>query len=59
MVIASRKSEVKGSCVLKKIRVEGIVDEGQEVIVRYETGTLECEGFKSLMALWNKVYERI
>jgi hypothetical protein len=59
MVIASRKSEVKGSCVLKKIKVEGNVDEGQEVIVRFETGISECEGFKSLMARWNKVYERV
>jgi hypothetical protein len=29
MAIASRKSEVKGSCVLKKIRVEGNGDKGQ------------------------------
>jgi hypothetical protein len=59
MVIASRKSEVKGSSGLKKIRAESKVDEGRDVIVRYETGTLEGEGFKSFMALWNKVYERI
>ena len=43
----------------RSIKVESKVDEGRDVIVRYETGTLECEGFKSLMALWNKGYKRI
>jgi hypothetical protein len=36
------------------VKVEGKVDEGREVIVRYETGTLKWikwEGFKSLMVL--------
>ena len=40
MNIALQKNEVKGSSVLKKIKVESKVDEGWDVIVRYETGTL-------------------
>jgi hypothetical protein len=59
MAIASRRSEAKGGCILKRIKVEGTVNEGQEIIVLNRTGTLECEAFKSLMAMWNKIYERI
>jgi hypothetical protein len=59
MVIASRRNRVKRGCILKRIKVEGTVDEGQEIIVLFRTGALECEGFKSLMALWNKVYKQI
>jgi hypothetical protein len=59
MVIASRKNEVKVRSVLKKIKVEGNVDEEREVIVRPATATVRWEGFKSLMVLWTKVYERI
>ena len=40
MKIALRKNEVEGSSVLKKVKVESKVDEGWDVIVRYETGTL-------------------
>ena len=38
------------------VKVEGKVDEGQKVIVRYETAPVKWEGFKSLMELWTKVY---
>ena len=59
MRIASRKDKVKGRSVLKKIKAEGKVDKGWEVTVHRATATLECEGFKSLMALWTKLYGRI
>ncbi len=44
---------------MKKIKVEGKVDEGQEVIVRYETATLKWKGFESQMVIWTKIYEGI
>jgi hypothetical protein len=59
MVIALRKNEVEGSSVFKKIKVEGKVDEGRNVIVRRVTATVKCEGFKSLVVLWSNVYGRI
>ena len=37
-------------------KVDGKVHEGDGVIVRRATATIECEGFKSLMVLWAKVY---
>ena len=45
--------------ILKRIKVEGTVDEGREVIVRYETATLKWKGFESYMVMWTKIYERI
>jgi len=59
MVIAPRKGQTKRSSVPNKIKVEGEVDEGQKVIVRYETATLKWKGFESQMAIWTKIYERI
>ena len=59
MVIASRKNEVKGGSVLKKIKVEGEVDEGREVIVRYETATLKWKGFESQIVILTKIYGRV
>jgi hypothetical protein len=56
MVIASQKDRAKRRSVLEKIKVEGKVDEGREVILRRATATVKCEGFKSLMVLWAKVY---
>jgi hypothetical protein len=45
---------------MKKIKVGGEVDKGQEVIVRYEeTVTLKWKGFESHMVIWTKIYERI
>jgi len=59
MKIAFRKSEVEGSCGLKKINVEGNVDEAQEVIVRDQTAPFKWKGFESHMVIWTKGYERI
>ena len=59
MVIALRKGEVKGSCVLKKIRVEGKVDEGHEVLVRCHTASFKWKGFESYMVMWTKLYGRV
>ena len=59
MAIVLRKNEVEVSSVLKKIEVEGEVDEGREVIVCCETGPLKWKGFESLMTLWTKTYDRI
>jgi len=56
MVIASQKGLGKWRSVLEKIKVEGKVDEGREVILRRATASVKCEGFKSLMVLWTKVY---
>jgi hypothetical protein len=54
-----QKSQLKRSNILEKIKVEGNVGEGQKVIVRYETATLQWKGFESRMAIWNKIYERV
>jgi hypothetical protein len=60
MVITPRKNEVEESSFLKKIKVEGKVDEGREVIVRCETTTfLKWKGFESQMVIWTKIYKRI
>jgi hypothetical protein len=57
MNIALRKNDVKGSSVLKKIKVESKVDEGRDVIVR--RATVKWEGFQSFMVLWTKLYGRV
>ena len=54
-----QRSQPKRSNILKKIKIEGNVGEGQKVIVRYETATLRWKGFESRMAIWNKIYERV
>ncbi len=59
MVSRSRRGRIKWSNVLKKIKFESKVHEGWEVIGRRATATIECEGFKSLVVLWTKVYEWI
>jgi hypothetical protein len=59
MTTLYQKSQLKRSNILKKIKVEGDVGEGQKVIVRYETATLGWRGFESRMTIWNKIYERI
>jgi hypothetical protein len=59
MVIASRKSEAKGSCVLKNIRVEGKVNEGHEVLVRCHAAPFKWKGFESYMVMWTKLYGRV
>ena len=59
MITSLQKSQLKRSNILKKIKVEGEVDKGQEVIVRCETATLKWKGFESRMAIWTKLYERV
>ena len=54
-----QKSQPKRSNILKKIKVEGNVDERREVIVCCKTATLKWKGFESQMAMWTKVYERV
>jgi hypothetical protein len=59
MTTSLQKSQLKRSNILKKIKVEGEVDKGQEVIVRCETATLKWKGFESRIAIWTKVYKPI
>ena len=59
MTTSLQKSQLKRGNILEKIKVEGNVDEGQKVIIRYETATLKWKGFESRMAIWNKIYERV
>ena len=54
-----QKVQSKRSNVLEKIKVEGKVDAGKEVIVHCETTTLKWKGFESQMVIWTKIYERI
>jgi hypothetical protein len=56
MVIASQKGQGKWRSVLEKIKVEGKVDEGREVILRRETAALKWKGFESQMVIWRKMY---
>jgi hypothetical protein len=54
-----QKSQLKRGSILKKIKVEGNVDERQEVMVCCKTAALRWKGFESRMAIWNKIYERV
>jgi hypothetical protein len=59
MTTSLQKGQPKRSNILKKIKVEGNVDEGQKVIVRCETASLKWKGFESRMTIWNRIYERV
>ena len=59
MTTSLQKSQLKRGNILKKIEVEGEVDEGREIIVCCKTGTLKWKGFESQMAKWTKIGERI
>ena len=59
MTTSLQKSQLKRGTILEKIKVGGNVEEGQKVIIRYETATLRWKGFESRMAIWNKIYERV
>jgi len=59
MTTSLQKVQPKRSNVLEKVKVEGKVDEGKEVIVRCETTALKWKGFESHMRIWTKIYERI
>jgi hypothetical protein len=58
MTTSLQRSQLKRTTIREKIKVEGNVDEGQKVIIRYETATLKWKGFESQMTIWTKVYER-
>jgi hypothetical protein len=51
MTTSLQKSQLKRSNILKKIEVEGNVDERQEVIVRCKTAVLKWKGFESRMTI--------
>jgi hypothetical protein len=61
MTTSLQKGQPKQSNILEKIKikVEGEVDEGQKIIVGYETATLKWKGFESQMVIWTKIYEGI
>ena len=59
MTTSLRKSQLNQSNILKKIKVEGNVDERQEVMISCETATLKWRGFEHRVAIWNKMYEWI
>ena len=59
MTTSLQKSQLKPSNILKKIKVEGEVDKGREVIVCCETGTPKWKGFESQMMISTKICERI
>ena len=59
MTKSLQESQLKRSNILKKIKVEGNVDERREVIVCCKAATLKWKGFESQMAIWTKICERI
>jgi hypothetical protein len=59
MTTSLQKSQLKQSNILKKIKVQGNVDERREVMVCCKAATLKWKGFESQMAIWTKVYERV
>ena len=59
MTTSLQKSQLKRSNIQRNIKVEGNMDERQEVIVCYGTATLKWKGFESRMAIWTKIYGRI
>jgi len=59
MTTSLQQSQLKRSNILKKIKVEGKVDERQEVIVCHKTPPLKWKAFESHIAIWNRIYERV
>jgi hypothetical protein len=59
MTTSLQKGQTKRSNVLKKIKVEGNVDERREVMVCCKAATLKWKGFESQIAIWTKICERI
>jgi hypothetical protein len=59
MATSLQKTQPKRNNMLGKIKVEGNVDERQEVIVCCKTAPLKWKGFESQMAMWTKFYERV
>jgi hypothetical protein len=56
MTTSLQKSRLKPSNILKKIKVEGNMDERQEVMVCCKTAALKWKGFESQMVIWRKMY---
>jgi len=59
MTTSLQKSQLKRSNILKKIKVEGNLDERREVIVCCKAATLKWKGFESRMAMWTRIYKRV
>jgi len=56
MTTSLQKSRLKRSNILEKIKVEGNVDERQEIMVCCKTATVKWKGFESQMVIWRKMY---
>ena len=59
MTTSLQQIQLKRSIILKKIKVEGNVDERQKVIVCHKIPPLKWKGFESRIAILNKIYERV
>ena len=57
MTTSLQKVQLKRNNVLKKINVEGNMDERQEVMVCCETAALKWKEFESQMVIWRKMYQ--
>ena len=57
MTTSLQKSRLKRSNILKKIKVEGNVDERQEVMVCCKAAAVKWKGFESQMVIWRKMYQ--
>ena len=60
MTRSLQKNQLKRSNILRKIKIEGNVDKGRDIIVCHETAALKkWEGFESQMGIWTKIYGQI
>lgn len=59
MTTLLQKDQPKPNSIVKKIKVEGELDEGWEIIVHHETAILKWKGFESRMVIWTKIYRGI
>ena len=57
MTTLLQKVQLKRNNVLKKINIEGNMDERQEVMVCCETAALKWKEFESQMVIWRKMYQ--
>jgi hypothetical protein len=56
MTTSLQKGQPKRSNVPGKIKVQGNVDERQEVMVYCETAAVKWKGFESQMVIWRKMH---
>jgi hypothetical protein len=56
MTTSLQKGQPKRSNVPGKVKVQGEVNKGQEVIICCETAAEKWKGFESQMAIWRKMY---